>query len=169
MPLWPMLQMIVFHLMGLYSQILCQKYPLQQSYLILLGAPIPTRRQLVVFKTGVIYKFFKKGVKSRLNSYFLSNTAFFRCRYLLSHAKLNNWITLADDFSIYSSFPPITFPRSKVFTSTISNPPVVGFYHRHSGETNIILNDISTQMMLSYRLTIWIYQVLMHRIPWFKL
>ena len=35
----------------------------------------------------------------------------------------------------------------------------------HAGETNIIFNDITFQLMLSYRITIWIYQVHMHQIP----
>ena len=66
-----------------------------------------------VIKTGYIYKYFIKGSKSCLNSYPLSNTNFRGCGYLNIHLLLNNLLTLADDLSIYSSFPHMDSYSSK--------------------------------------------------------
>ena len=43
-----------------------------------------------------------------------------------------------------------------------------GFDHRHAYQTNIIINDSATRMLLSYGLTIWTYQVHMYHIPRFQ-
>ena len=42
-----------------------------------------------------------------------------------------------------------------------------GVDHDHAGDTNIIPNYELDRLMLSYRITIWTYQVHMHRIPLF--
>ena len=39
--------------------------------------------------------------------------------------------------------------------------------HCHAYETNIIINDRAELLLLSYRLTIWLYQVHMHQTPRF--
>ena len=44
-------------------------------------------------------------------------------------------------------------------------PTHSGVEHCHAGETTIIINDIASYMMLSYRPTIWAYHTHMHRIP----
>ena len=81
---------------------------------------------LIIVKIGLISKYFRKGVKYRLNWYPLSNTTFCGNGYLLSHVLLNNCIDLSDDLSIYSLLPPVTSSRSYFGTLTISNQPVVG-------------------------------------------
>ena len=78
----------------------------------------------IVVKTGLISKSFSKGVKSRLNSDLLSNTTWRGRGYMHRHVLLNNWLTLADDLSVYSLLPVIFSSRSYVGISTISNQPV---------------------------------------------
>ena len=43
-----------------------------------------------------------------------------------------------------------------------------GVYHRHAGETNIIIDYIDNWLLLSYRLTIQTNQFHMHHIPQFE-
>ena len=81
---------------------------------------------LIVVKIGLISKSFSKGMKSRLKSDTLSNMTLRRRGYLISHVLLKNWLTTADELSIYSSLPSVTLLISYVFTLTISNQPIVG-------------------------------------------
>ena len=101
-----------------------------------------------------------------LNSDPFSSTTFLGRRYLLIHVLLNNCLTLADGLSIYSSLPPVTSSMSYIGTWLILNPNHGGVNNRHAGETSIILNYSASCLLLSYRLTIWTYQVHMHCIPW---
>ena len=71
---------------------------------------------LVFVKAGLISKSFIKGLKYGLNPDPLSRTTLCGCRYLHIRAFLNNWLTLADDLSMYSSLPAVTSSRSNVGT-----------------------------------------------------
>ena len=119
----------------------------------------------IVIETGLISKCFSKVVKHILNSDPLPNTTLRGHGFLLSHVVLNNWLTLADDLSMYSSLPPITSSKSVCWYINDFEPTHFRVNYRHSGETNITCNDSAAWMMLSYRLTIWSYQVHMHQIP----
>ena len=46
--------------------------------------------------------------------------------YIHIHVLLKNWLTIADDLSIYLLFPSVTSSRSNDGTLKISNQPVVG-------------------------------------------
>ena len=79
----------------------------------------------IVIKTGLIYKYFSKGVKSHLNSDPLSNTTLIARGYLHRNVLSNNWLTTEYYLSMYSSFIPVTSSRLNVGTSTILNQPIV--------------------------------------------
>ena len=79
---------------------------------------------LIVIKAGLIQKKISKGLKSHLNLDPLSNTTLRVCGYLLSYVLLNNWLTLANDLSIYSELPHVISSRSNVSTLTILNQHV---------------------------------------------
>ena len=81
---------------------------------------------LIVVKTGLISKSFRKGVKSSLNSDPLSNTTLCGRRYMHKHVLLNRWLTLVDNLSMYPSLPDVTPSRSNVGILKISNQPVAG-------------------------------------------
>ena len=82
---------------------------------------------LIIIKSGLILNSFIKGAKSRLNSFILSNTTLRGYGYLISPSLINNWITLVDYLSMYSSFIHITSSILNVKILTISNQPVSGF------------------------------------------
>ena len=75
-------------------------------------------------------------------------------RYILSHVLLNNWLALEDNLYIYSSLAPVTSSSLYVGILTVFKPTRCRVDNFHAGETNIILNDSASQMLLYYRLTI---------------
>ena len=119
----------------------------------------------IVVKIGLIYKSFIKVVTSHLEPDPFSNTTFCWRRYLCSPVLFNNWLTLADNLSIYSSLPSVTSYMSNVVTS--AKPTRRGVNHCHSGETIITLDSSTARMLLYYITYIWTYQVYMYHIPRF--
>ena len=94
-----MLYMIGFHRMDLYRQRLCYQGSWQQPCLILFDSPAEPESSpevLIVFNTGLISKYFSKGVKYCLNSDMLSSKNVFGRGYLHRHLLLNNWLNLED-------------------------------------------------------------------------
>ena len=113
-------------------------------------------------------KSYIKGVKSRLNSDMLSNTTWSGRGYLHSHMLLNNWLTLEDYLSMYSSLLIDTSSRSNVGISTNLKLACGRVNHCHAGQASILSNDGSAWLLLSYILAICTYQVYMHCIPRFQ-
>ena len=88
--------------------------------------------------------------------------------YPLINALLNNQLSLLDDVLMYSLSTPIILSRSKVGTSANFKSTRSRVDNFHSGKTKIIIDGSSNQLLLSYRLDIWTYQVYMHHIQSFQ-
>ena len=85
--------------------------------------------------------------------------------YLLIHLLLNNWLTLSDDLSMYSSLRYLIEVKHHNFCDL--KPTRSRVDHHCAGDTNIIPNTSATRIILSYILTMHNCQVHMHHTPRF--
>ena len=122
---------------------------------------------LIVVKTGLISKPFNKVVKYRLNSY-----TFVKNDFVWTRVSNKRCVVKQQDNPgrLFVYVIIITFCNLiEVVCQYLNNfeSACGGVDNHHTGETKISFNDINAILLLSYRLTIWDYQVHMHKIPRF--